>query len=362
MMESKKANPANGIVKVAFTLCAVALWSNAFNAQTVGRRPQAAGPPTTLSFALSWLPADTETLIVANGPFSMPSPDTKTDETRSRLLSNEELSQQFEVLPIGLVGLPEGLLKKLNGRKVALAMEGSRHFRSPSGLGEMPYQGLALVIFSADIRSLGDTFMKDSENTASKFEAVEGQRVAVFQKKLEEDVWTSFVVFPKPNVLVVATNRDYLRDVLARIGGMTGSRALPDELQEWKYVDTQAHCWGLRHYDRSQASLDPSSPFGDEESSNFPDNKAIGLVFNFDKAPSRRATITYLSDAKDVLGIVQEGFFPAQSEPDSVKDLRIHYREIAPGVVRGSFDLVHSEPVWYFTFVLMAALGHGVYV
>ncbi|MFZ3216466.1 MAG: hypothetical protein WA192_10440 [Candidatus Acidiferrales bacterium] len=217
-------------------------------------------------------------------------------------------------------------------------------------------------MFVGDVASLGDAFMNDSTNVAAKFEEVEGQRVAEFRVRLEEDVWTTLVAFPKPNVLVVATNRDYLREVLARIGGATGPRALPDELPEWKYINTYDRCWGLRHYDKSQANRDPSSPTGGEKSANFPDDKAIGLVFNSDAAPGRGTTITYLSDTKNVLEIVQEGLFPAQSEADSVKDLRIHYREIAPGAVQGSFDLEHSEPVQYFTFVLMAVLGHGVYL
>jgi hypothetical protein len=353
---------ANRIVKAAFMSCAAAFWANACNAQTGVARPPAASSPVAFSKALSWLPADTETLIVANGPFSIPQPETETDETRTRLLSKEEINEKFEALPTALVGLPEGLIKKLDSRKAAFAMEGSRHFRSPSELGEMPYEGCDIVVFVGDVASLGDAFMQDSKNVGTKFEEVEGQRVAVFREKLEEDVWTTLVAFPKPNVLVVATSRDYLREVLARIRGATGPRALPDELPEWKYINIHNHSWGLRHYDKSQANLDPSSPIGGEKSANFPDDKAIGLVFNSDPAPGRGTTITYLSGSKNVLEIVQEGLFPAQSDPDSIKDLRIHYREIAPGVVQGSFDLVHAEPVWYFTFVLMAVLGHGVYV
>lgn len=352
----------NGIARAAFMFCAAAFCANTCNAQTRVARLPTDGSPVALSKALSWLPADTETLIVANGPFLIPPPETEVDEDRTRLLSKEEIDEKFEALPTALVGLPEGLLKKLNGRKAAFAMEGSRHFRSPSELGEMPYEGCDIVVFVGDVSSLGDAFMKDSTNAAAKFEEVEGKRVAVFQEKLEEDVWTALVVFPKPNVLVVATNRNYLRDVLARIGGATGPRALPNELPEWKYINTRARGWGLRHYDKSQANLDPSSPIGGEKSANFPDDKAIGLAFNFDPSPGRGATITYLSGAKDVLEIVQDGLFPAQSDPDSIKDLRIRYLEVAPGVVQGSFDLVHSEPVWYFTFVLMAIFGHGVYL
>jgi len=262
----------------------------------------------------------------------------------------------------GLVALQEGLLKILNGRKVTLALEGSRHFRSPSDLGEMLYQGADLIIFDDDIKGLDDAFIKDSKNGAAKFEEMEGQKVAAFRTQLEEDVWTSFVAFPKANVLVVATNREYLREALARMNGVTGPRALPNGLPEWKFVDMRSHCWALRHYDKRQANSDPSSPFGGQKAANFPDDKAIGLVFNFDSAQDRTATITYLSGAKDVLEIIQAGLFPPRSEPDSVKDLRIQYHEIAPGVVQGSFNLVHSEPVWYFTFVLMAALGHGVYL
>ena len=352
----------NRIAKAALMFCAAAFCANTCNAQTrVARRP-ALGSPVTVSEALSWLPADTETLIVANGPFLIPPPETEVDEDRTRLLSKEEINEKFEALPILLVGLPNGLLERLNSRKAAFAMEGSRHFRLPAELGEMPYEGCDIVVFAGDIASLGDAFMKDSKSVGTKFEEVEGERVAVFQEKLEEDVWTALVVFPTPSVLVVATNRDYLRDVLARIGGKSGPRALPEKLPEWKYVNTRARCWALRHYDKSQADLDPSSPIGVENFANFPNDKAIGLVFNFDPVPGRGTTITYLSGVKDVLGIVQEGLFPAESDPDSIKDLRIRYREVAPGIVQGSFDLVHSEPVWYFTFVLMAILGHGVYL
>ncbi len=180
----------NGIARATFIFCAVALWINVCDAQTALVRAPTIGPPVVLSKALSWLPADTETLIVAKGPFLIPPPETEIDEDRMRPLSKEEINQKFEAMPTALVGLPEGLLKVLNSQKVAFAMEGSRHFRSPSELGEMPYEGCDIVVFVDDIASLGDAFMKDSKNNATKFEKVEGQRVAVFSQKLEEDVWT----------------------------------------------------------------------------------------------------------------------------------------------------------------------------
>lgn len=354
---------ANTIVKAAFVFCAATFWIPGANSQVVGNGSKAGRSPITFPMALSWLPADTETLIVANGPFVIPQPQNAEEETESRRLSPQEIREAFESFPFGLVGLQQGVLeKKLKGREVAFAIEGARSFRSPSGLGEMTYEGCDIVVFAHDVISLGAAFMEDSKGVATKFEEVEGQRVAVFEEKMEEDIWTTMVAFPKGNVLVVATNRDYLRGVLARMGSKGGPRALPDGLVEWEYVNIKDHVWGLRHYDKKQAEMDPSSPIGGEKPANFPDDDAIGIVFKFDAEQGRTATITYLSKAKDVLAVVKAGLFPPGSEEDSVLDLRIRYREIAPGVVRGSFDLVHSEPVWYFTFVLMAALGHGVYL
>jgi hypothetical protein len=152
---------ANRIVRAIVLFCAGTFWTIAANAQAVSDRPKAARSPITLSIALSWLPADTETLIVANGPFLLSRSNAESDETRSRSVSKKELREQFEALPLGLLGLEKGLLEKhLNGREVAMAIEGSRHFRSPSGLGEMRYEGCDIVVFAGDVTSLGDAFIK----------------------------------------------------------------------------------------------------------------------------------------------------------------------------------------------------------
>ena len=62
----------------------------------------------------------------------------------------------------------------------------------------------------------------------------------MFREQLEDDVWTTFVAFSKPNIAVAATNEEYLREVLARINGKRGARALPETLPEWEYVNSQA--------------------------------------------------------------------------------------------------------------------------
>jgi hypothetical protein len=61
-------------------------------------------------------------------------------------------------------------------------------------------------------------------------------------------------------VVVIASNRAYLEELLGRRGARAGARAFPSELPEWAWVDTRAPFWALRHYQRD-TNDDPTSPF-----------------------------------------------------------------------------------------------------
>jgi hypothetical protein len=182
---------------------------------------------------------------------------------------------------------------------------------------------------------------------------------AVIQGKSEEDLWTAYVAFPKPNVAVVATDKDYLREVLARMGGKKAERALPDTLAEWKHVNTHAQFWAVRHYRKIGAEKDPTSPFGHCPGST-PDDKAIGLTFSFDAEKSATATVTYLSADENSLQRFQKTYF-AEHGP-ALTEMHVRYWEPEPSAVEGSYDLDQIESGSYFVFVLAALLGHAIYL
>jgi hypothetical protein len=253
------------------------------------------------------------------------------------------------------------LAKRLDGKRISLALEGSRHFRAPANLGEMPYEGRAIVVFSDTLDHEISSFAKQARNVALKVEQIEGEEVSVFQEKLESDTWTTFVAFPDEHVILVATDRSYLREVLARLHRNNGQRALPNELPEWKYVNTSARFWGLRHYDRSQTQADPSSPFGGRKSANFPDEQAIGLTFVFDPRDGKSATITYLSGDTSI-GTKPSSTPLGMGRAPEANALGIRYRERAPGIVEGSYSLEHLEATGFFLFVLEGMLGHAIYI
>ncbi|SRR6266480_61294 len=318
-----------------------------------------------LKRVLSWLPADTESLLVANGPFWISTFRIGQERYQNRKATNEELEKHFEGLTLDLFNFSSGkslLEKHLEGKKVLFAAEGSRHFRTPAGLGELPFEGCALAVFKDDLGDRRDAFMKEAAHVAVRMEEIEGQKVAVFEEPSEQDIWTIFVTFPQEGVVLAATDKRFLQEMLARMRGAEGERALHDTLPEWKYVNKQAQFWGLRHFDKRQANMDPTSPFGGRKSANIPDDEAIGLTYQCDPSKERKATLTYLSGPRAEIRKVEESRFPSSSEPEDTAGLHIQYRELEPGVIQSTYDLSSSRPLDWFFFVFMLSMGHAIYI
>lgn len=214
----------------------------------LGDRPATIGssPADTLvgiEQVLDWLPADTESIAVARGPFEIGS-FTPGEDSTDRAVSDKELAAFFEDLPLGLLEFKNELLAKhLKGKQIVLALEGGRHFLTPTNLGEMLYEGCAIAVFASDFSGEETVFAKEARAIASGVEQIEGQQVLEFREKLEADTWTTFVALPTKRVLVVATDRKYLGEVLRRLNGGHGQRALLGNLPEWKYVNISARFW-----------------------------------------------------------------------------------------------------------------------
>jgi hypothetical protein len=305
---------------------------------------------------LSWFPADTETVSAVRGPLLLPKMEKDSNGGLMMAKSENEVRDSFLRFPLLLL---LGLSNHLDNQPIVAAIEGSRDFKPPTGLGDMRFQGGVIAVFSGDITDHANSYLKDSAPAIVRTEQIEGHAVAVFENKSEEDMWTTYIAFPKPNIAVAATNEDYLREVLARIDGKIGERALPDTLSEWKHVNTDAQFWAVRHYRKTGAETDPSSPFnrGWGKTS---DPQSIGLTFAFDPNRSKTATITYLSGDENSLQRFREQYFTERSS--AVTQMHIQYRQVEPGVLGGSYDLEQMESAQEFVFVLEALLGHAIYL
>jgi hypothetical protein len=338
-------------------LYGIALAATLFAQRPVPVRP--VQPQIQFKDLMSWLPTDTETIIGSNGPFQVPHTDHEFDELTPEALRLAVLNQPLTLLGLDDVGL-SGILKT---ETVTLAIEGSRHFRSPTHLGPMLFEGCEIAVFARDVSPRRDSFMKHVKESGAEIQQIEGSAVAELKVGIEDDTWNILVAFPKPRVVLVATNSGYLREVLRRMRGGTGPRALPDSLPEWKYVSTSGPLWALRHFDKSnQIDEDPSTPFRGWRAANVPDSDAIGVAAYLEPFSRQMAHVTYLSGrrAREVL---QLALSSASSEPEDISAPATALKDLAPGVVAASIPLNFPKAANYLWFLLSGRLlGHATYL
>jgi hypothetical protein len=321
------------------------------------------GKITDVQQVLTWLPSDTETLLVANGPFSLSNFQIEREAYSDHGVTSVELENYFNRFTFRLFTTKNNLLEKyLRGKRALFGLEASRHFRPPADLGELPFEGCALAVFEDDVDDERDAFMKEAAQIAVRIEDIEGQKTAIFEERYQEDIWKTFIAFPRKNVVFAASNEQFLKEMLSRMRSPGTRRALPDSLPEWKHVNTQAQFWGLRHFDKTQAKDDPTSPFGGKKPANLPDDGAIGLTYECSPTKEHQATLTYLSRSKTQIGKIEEGRFPSSSQREDTAALHIQRRELEPGFIQITYDLSRSRPLSRFFFVFIGTLGHAIYV
>ncbi len=297
--------------------------------------------PSGYEEILQWLPEDTETLFVKRGPYLLMPAEA------DRKTSLDDLQFKLRILALGNLLAEEALWKN----PIELSVEGSRRFRAPTHLGMMPYEGAEVIRFRDDLGPI----MASLEKKALRIEEIGGKRVAVFEAKVMFDRWTTYVTQLGPKVMVEATNRAYLKELLGRMAKKGSSRALPAELTEWKHADTSAAFWGIRHYDRSGAAGDPSSPLaGRKMPANVQDDQAVGVVMALRDDGLK---VQYLSANPDALRIAGDAWF-AGGNQGPIPEVRT----AEPGVIDVSFGLENDSPTQgMLLLLLLQALGHGVY-
>jgi len=321
----------------------------------------AASQATDIGHVLSWLPSDTETVFVAKGPITIPAAFPQNDRVADKV-TDHEVDQLLKYLPMSLFDIRKGhLLKQLKDHQVDLAIEGSRHARSPHGLGEQLYEGAAILIFSPGSQITSNAVLQKLQAGSIRSEKIHGIHVLVFQDKLEDDLWTSYLAFPEKDVAVVATDRSYLEEILTfRKGGDSQKRALPDSLPEWRAIDQEAAYFGIRHYDPTQAKSDPSSPFGGRKAANFPDERATGFAFSMSTTNPRRVSMTYFSG--DLAMTPEQSPFQILATSPDAHDIDSQFRSVSPGVVQVSCSFKTVEGLDFFVFLLEGFMGHAIYV
>ena len=252
-------------VSIGITL-ALCVRGPAALAQSTAAKPSL---PTDIAAILPWFPTDTETLIVARDV----DPGTSlrsakaaqgelTDEQR-QALKQQAMAWLTKSLTVGnfwaFSGDPKTQAQKFvnsfGDRHLPLVVYGGRKYEIVSAFGTYRYHGASVRIFAQEATDDVERGMLAIEKNAGDVRTFSGQRVLVFpankegmESRYRIQPWQGvFVTRVQPNVVICATSDTYLKEMLARVETKAEDRALPDDLPEWKFIDTTASTWGLRH-------------------------------------------------------------------------------------------------------------------
>lgn len=314
-----------------------------------------AGAGATLETVLGWLPADTESIIVA-APFQVP----KAGEVRGEPSAGLEL--QF--LTVGAFFTPgrdwpvkPGPLREaIGGARLQVGLLAARRFRFPNSLGSVLFEGCSIAIF------------EDPAGASKPWESVKGmgkvrlkatsQETFVFEETLEGVKWTFYICRPRKDVLLCATHEGYLKEVLDRMGG-AGRGSFAEELkrrQEWKRVDREtSSVWAIRIFRPENAGWDPVSPRSEHNQVGFPhDSDAEGAAFSLSR-DEKRLSSWYVTGAKDAIGMGKLFWMPDPS-------MRGQVELQAPGVVHFEFDLPQPGEPWLVFLLVLFMTGHAVVI
>lgn len=223
---------------------------------------------------LSWLPEDTETVVVAQEPFALAVP---TGPPGNALIA----AQRYVVGPSAAMGTA------LEGRTARFAILVARKFAGrPAGSGNRPaagmidYQGCGIYQFGA---ALPEGLMARPPD-----DTVHGQPIWKFR--------TVLMARPKPDVLLICNDSAFFNDVLAHATDQRLFARFAGPLSpSWKFVNRKAPLWAWRRFVPDRAGVDPTQPINPGVLGK-PDPFAIGLTVQI--GSSGQAQAKWISEAE----------------------------------------------------------------
>lgn len=304
-------------------------------------------PSVDVDQVLSWFPAETDAINVANGPFPLAGIRVVKREAENQEpdepFGDAQLVQVFAAPAITRWTEADTVIaRRLRGEPVLLAVEG---FHVPTR--DHPTEHCSVLVFKRD--SIDDKLLTPAAGPPLVPEDIDGRGFVVFEDKRLDSQASSFIIaHPRPNVLLISDNLSYLKRVLDRIHGAAGNRALPYSLPDWRYVNTHARFWGLFHVPHPDPADD------DESDAQAFEQKIISMSYSFDPG-DRTVRVTFFSKNH---ALFQE--FQKDKENNAGIELEKHvipeFKEVDSGVVEMSALLKD----WYDTADFATTMGYFV--
>ena len=277
---------------------------------------------------IGWLPEDTESVILARGPFH-PRPRIE-DDPRTRRVSHTEyengkpitveyyqppanasppLPRDFQQLSLDhytryFDSAGKAFRKNIERHGIRFVISAARRFGSIDRIpGASPFEGCQLIFFEgavADVAVQPDAplpvitggpppGLKPVTPDTVAVEEIEGNRVIRVDTRTDwggNKKLSLHIAKPRPNVLIAANDFGFLRTMLQRMARAAASRSLLLDFVEWQYLDTKLPVWGIHHHSTNVPFEIPSG--GNDHSSASP--KFQGISFSYQPQPAPNVT------------------------------------------------------------------------
>jgi len=246
----------------------------------------------TLSDVLPILPEQTDSILVAQGPYQLPEDPHRLDDPDA--LSDADV---FRALVTWSINLNDpGYLEPLAHRDLRMAIVATRH-RATSHTPEEP--DFIEIVVLADRR--GFDLFGSAEGCATYPHGhllIEGFDVRV----VDDDDFPLLFVQPAPQLIVLANDQDLLRETLEGLrDARDHKRSVVESSRLWDFVDIHAPVWGIRQF-REDADAELSTKLTGGP-------KAVGISMEFVGRDDVWAKITYELERSQVLTTTGLGEF-----------------------------------------------------
>jgi hypothetical protein len=177
----------------------------------------------------------------------------------------------------------KAFIRNISTHEVRFVVAAARHFGLPVINSESTYEGCEIIVFRDAVPDVGV-----QAAARERVSMVQIERNGVVRLDTEErwgvshDKVTVYFAKPKPSVLIAATNAEFLKTVLQRIAQTPETRTPLLDFPEWKYVDVQSPVWGVRH----RRTATPIYILAKTEKGGLPFSELNGISLSYDLKPA----------------------------------------------------------------------------
>ena len=237
---------------------------------------------------ICWLPTDTEVLYAARGPFvSVDIESSLPEDFRSSVLPRAAFDRPFRHAK-----------SFFWGKQIKVGIRAGKNYRNPTGLGGSPGDEYTITVFSDEDKLAAQRAWELIAKDAQRYSLWKGVQILEYHFEAEDDASRLYVCVPTEGILLTATRKSDIEEILTRLASKQSKRALSRALPEWKYLDRDSKFFALRHYNPLTSMLDPTSPELTMTRSGYLGKvDAVGVLFQH-SMQSNSGRATYLTSCR----------------------------------------------------------------